>query len=117
MEKVNGCETLYEILKEGEGDKVVEKGNTVTCHAKGVVKETDTKFWSTRDPGQKEFMFQAGIGSVIKGWDQGCLGMKQGEIRKLEIPSHEGYGASGFPAWGIPRNATLIFEIEIIKIH
>ena len=37
---------------------------------------------------------------VIKGWDQGCLGMKIGEQRKLTIPGHEGYGAGGFPAWG-----------------
>jgi FKBP-type peptidyl-prolyl cis-trans isomerase len=39
---------------------------------------------------------------AIVGWDQGCLGMKKGEVRKLVIPADEGYGAAGFPAWGIP---------------
>ena len=60
------------------------------------------KFWSTKDAGQKPFTYQAGVGGVIKGWDQGCLGMQIGEVRKLRIPADEGYGAGGFPAWGIP---------------
>ena len=46
---------------------------------------------------------------VIKGWDQGCLGMKVGEVRQLTIPADEGYGANGFPAWGIPPNGGLYF--------
>ena len=75
------------------------------------------KFWSTKDAGQKPFTYQAGVGGVIKGWDQGCLGMQIGEVRKLRIPADEGYGAGGFPAWGIPAGATLIFEIEILKIE
>ena len=53
---------------------------------------------------------------VIVGWDQGCLGMKLGEVRQLTIPSTEGYGANGFPAWKIPPKATLSFEIEVLKI-
>ena len=48
---------------------------------------------------------------------QGCLGMKLGEVRKLDIPALEGYGAGGFPAWGIPPNGGLLFEIEILKIQ
>lgn len=57
---------------------------------------------------------QAGAGSVITGWDKGCLGMAMGEIRRIDIPAEEGYGARGFPAWGIPDNAGLIFEIEVL---
>lgn len=53
---------------------------------------------------------------VIVGWDQGCLGMLQGEVRKLKIPSHEGYGERGFPAWGIPPGGGLDFEIEVLEI-
>ena len=53
--------------------------------------------------------YTAGVGGVIKGWDQGCLGMKLGEVRQLTIPADEGYGASGFPAWGIPPNGGLYF--------
>ena len=50
-------------------------------------------------------------------WDQGCLGMKVGEARELIIPAHEGYGASGFPAWGIPPGGTLNFTLECLKVE
>ena len=135
------------MLKEGAGD-VVSKGNTVTVHATGIVKETGKKFWSTKDDGQSPFTCalphhtlsggrapasplcqlppltawprrradQAGVNKVIKGWDQGCLGMKIGAVRKLDIPADEGYGAQGFPAWGIPPNGGLNFEIEVLSI-
>lgn len=92
------------------------KGSHVTCHATGSVKETGYKFWSTKDPGQKPFQFPAGLGRVITGWDQGVLGMKLNEVRMLEIQPSEGYGPDGFPAWKIPPNATLIFEIEVLTI-
>merc|ERR1712087_79926 len=90
----------------------VSKGCTATVHATGVVKETGKKFWSTKDPGQRPFSYQAGVGKVITGWDQGCLGMKVGEERMLEIPADEGYGKAGFPAWGITPDATLNFTLE-----
>ena len=54
---------------------------------------------------------------VITGWDQGLLGMQIGEERKLTIPADEGYGAAGFPAWGIPPNGTLEFTLEVLKIE
>ena len=85
-------------------------------HAKGTVEESGKKFWSTKDPGMKPFEYVAGVGGVITGWDNGCLGMKEGEVRNLRIPAKEGYGARGFPAWGIPAGATLNFEIEIKSI-
>ena len=53
---------------------------------------------------------------VIKGWDQGLLGMKLGEERQVIIPAHEGYGAAGFPAWGIPPGGTLDFTLEVLAI-
>ena len=53
---------------------------------------------------------------MIKGWDQGLLGMKLGEERQVIIPGAEGYGASGFPAWGIPPNGTLDFTLEVLSI-
>ena len=115
MTAIPGYQTTYEQLKAGSGDKV-EKGKTVTVHATGVVKETGKKFWSTKDPGQKPFTYQAGVGAVITGWDQGLLGMQLGEERKLTIPAHEGYGANGFPAWGIPPNGTLEFTLEVLEI-
>ena len=82
-----------------------------------MVQETGKKFWSTKDPGQQPFSYQAGVGQVIKGWDQGLLGMKLGEERQVIIPGAEGYGAAGFPAWGIPPNGTLDFTLEVLKIQ
>jgi len=116
---ISGHDTQYKIVKAGPGTALVSKGDTVTVHATGKVHQKDGSektFWSTTDPGQQPFTYQAGLGGVITGWDQGCLGMKKGEVRHLEIPSHEGYGASGFPAWGIPENCDLRFEIEVITI-
>ncbi|KNC82314.1 peptidyl-prolyl isomerase FKBP12 [Sphaeroforma arctica JP610] len=112
-----GCDgTTYEILTPGSGAEIT-KGSTATVHATGVIKETGKKFWSTKDPGQKPFSYQAGVGGVIKGWDQGCLGMKVGEVRKLVIPGHEAYGPKGFPAWGIPPNGTLDFTLECLSVN
>mmetsp|Transcript_247 Transcript_247/g.619 ORF Transcript_247/g.619 Transcript_247/m.619 type:complete len:126 (-) Transcript_247:86-463(-) len=116
MDPIAGYATTMKIVSPGDG-AAVKAGDTVTVHATGVVKETDKKFWSTKDPGQQPFTYQAGVGGVITGWDQGCLGMQIGEVRLLEIPAHEGYGANGFPAWGIPPGGTLFFTLECLKIE
>ena len=110
-----GYKTTYEVVTAGSG-KTVSKGSKVKVHATGTVLETGKKFWSTKDPGQQPFEYTAGVGGVITGWDQGCLGMAIGEVRKLKIPADEGYGARGFPAWGIPPNGGLFFEIEVLEI-
>ena len=116
MTPAPGCNgTTMRTITPGSG-KEITKGSTATVHATGVVKESGQKFWSTKDPGQEPFTYQAGVGGVIKGWDQGCLGMLQGEERELIIPAHEGYGADGFPAWGIPPGGTLNFTIEVLSI-
>jgi peptidylprolyl isomerase len=115
MEPIPGYKTLMQVIRPGNG-AVVSKGSRVSVHATGSVKETGYKFWSTKDPGQRPFEFQAGLGMVITGWDQGVLGMKVNEARLLEIPPNEGYGPGGFPAWKIPANATLIFEIEVLSV-
>merc|ERR1739845_203471 len=116
MQAIRGYRTAYKILKPGRGGPKVKKGSKVTLHATGVVRETGKKFWSTKDPGQQPFSYQAGVGQVITGWDQGCLGMEVGEVRELLIPADEGYGEDGFPAWGIPGGATLNFTLECLKI-
>ena len=105
-----------EILKQGDGP-AVSKGNKITVHCTGSLAETGKKFWSTKDPGQQPFTFNCGLGQVIAGWDEGCLTMRQGEVAKLTIDHHKGYGEGGFPAWGIPPRATLQFEIEILQIQ
>ncbi|XP_047078146.1 peptidyl-prolyl cis-trans isomerase FKBP12-like [Lolium rigidum] len=105
-----------EILKPGTGPKPV-KGQKVTVHCTGYGKDGDLsqKFWSTKDKGQREFTFTIGMGSVIKGWDEGVLTMQVGELARITCTPDYGYGASGFPAWGIRPNSELVFEIEVLS--
>jgi FKBP-type peptidyl-prolyl cis-trans isomerase FkpA len=64
--------------------------------------------------GRDSFKFNLGAGHVIKGWDEGVVGMKPGGKRKLLIPAQLAYGAAGAGAV-IPPNADLIFEVELLQ--
>lgn len=106
-------ELNIETTKEGTGDRVVKSGDTISVHYTGRLTD-GTKFDSSVDRGTP-FTFTIGAGQVIKGWDEGLLGMKVGEKRTLTIPADKGYGATG--AGGvIPPNATLIFDTELVSI-
>jgi len=106
-------ELKMEILQEGTGEGAV-KGNTVTVHYTGTLLD-GTKFDSSLDRGTP-FSFELGTGQVIQGWEQGILGMKVGEKRKLLIPSDLAYGANG--AGGvIGPNEALIFDVELLEIN
>jgi FKBP-type peptidyl-prolyl cis-trans isomerase FkpA len=106
-------ELKVETTQQGTGDLVAKKGDMISVHYTGTLTD-GTKFDSSVDRGTP-FDFQLGAGMVIAGWDQGLVGMKVGEKRRLTIPASLGYGAQG--AGGvIPGNATLIFDTELVSI-
>ena len=107
-------ELQIKILKEGSGIEA-KVGDSVTVNYIGKL-TNGTKFDSSYDHGQP-FVFTIGEGYVIKGWDEGILGMKVGEKRQLTIPPSLGYGVTGTPGGPIPPNATLVFDIELLKIN
>ena len=99
-------------LVEGDGPEATS-GQTVVVNYRGTLadgKEFDSSY------GRGPFSFPLGRGRVIRGWDEGVAGMKVGGKRKLVIPPDLAYGERG--AGGvIPANATLIFEVELLKIE
>src|SRR5436853_101969 len=101
----------YVEQKVGTG-KEAKSGDKVEVHYTGWL-ANGKKFDSSRD-GNKPFTFDLGKRKVIKGWDEGVAGMKEGGKRKLIIPPDLAYGEDGFPPV-IPANATLTFEVELLK--
>ena len=95
--------------KDGSGD-AVKPGGTVTVHYTGWLTD-GTKFDSSVDRGQP---ISFPLSGVIQGWQEGIPGMKPGGVRRLKIPANLGYGARG-AGRAIPPNATLIFDVELIK--
>lgn len=91
-----------------------KKGDFLHMHYTGTL-EDGTEFDSSYGRGQP-LTFTLGSGQVIRGWDQGLMGMCEGEKRKLVIPPDLGYGLEGAPP-KIPKEATLIFEVELVKIE
>ena len=98
-------------LLEGTG-KTCVKGALITTHYKGSL-EDGTVFDSSINKGQP-FQCVIGTGRVIKGWDQGLMGMKVGGKRKLFVPAQLAYGERQIGQ--IPPNSNLIFEIELLEV-
>ena len=103
---------IIEDIVNGEGDEATS-GKTVTVNYTGTL-EDGTQFDTSI--GRAPFSFLLGVGRVIKGWDEGVAGMKVGGKRKLTIPPELGYGSRG-AGNVIPANATLIFEVELLKVN
>ena len=100
-------------LSVGDGAEAAS-GQTVVVHYRGTL-ESGKQFDASYDRGTP-FTFPLGAGRVIKGWDEGVVGMKVGGKRKLVIPPDLAYGSRG--AGGvIPPNATLVFEVELLDVR
>jgi FK506-binding protein 14 len=112
--------TVYEGPTECEGAEKVTAGNYLSMHYTGTIDESSEtgeklkKFDSSRDRAQT-FDFQIGQGSVIKGWDEGLVGLCKGAKATIVIPPEMGYGAQGAGA-DIPGGATLNFDVEVVDI-
>ena len=101
------------VLHPGTGP-AAQPGDALVLHYTGWLVD-GTRVDSSRDR-RRPFHFTLGGGEVIKGWDEGVIGMKRGEVRQLRIPPSLGYGASG--AGGvIPPDAELVFEVELLRIR
>lgn len=96
---------------ESGSGREAQKGALVSVHYEGFL-ENGTKFDSSKDRG-RPLQFVLGAGRVIKGWDQGLLGMKEGGKRTLHIPSHLAYGERAIGP--IPPNSNLIFHVELVE--
>ena len=110
---------IVTVTKPGAGKEAVN-GKRVHMHYTGWLYDSlstgkkGKKFDSSHDRG-KPFVFTLGTGQVIKGWDQGVLGMKEGEQRQFIIPSRLAYGIRG-SGRAIPGGATLVFDVELMQV-
>ena len=91
-----------------------KRGDSLSMHYAGTLE--DGKEFDSSYSRNAPFTFTLGAGHVIRGWDQGLMNMCEGEKRRLVIPPELAYGERGAPP-SIPGGATLIFEVELIKIE
>jgi peptidylprolyl isomerase len=103
-----------ETLIAGSGP-AIKNGQQATVQYVGVLFKNGKEFDTSWGKGKQPFTFTIGAGGVISGWDQGVLGMKVGERRRLTIPADLAYGAQGSPP-KIGPNEPLIFDIDLKKI-
>ena len=116
LEDFTPLETINELQvidrREGTGEPV-QPGATVTCHYTGAVAKTGTVFQSSHEFGHP---ISFPLSGVIAGWSEGVPGMKVGGIRRLLIPAAKAYGSTPPYGSGIPADADLVFDIELVSI-
>lgn len=105
-------EVTIEDLVEGEG-RAAAPGDRVSVHYDGRLVD-GTRFDSSRERGQA-FVFRLGEGRVIRGWEIGIQGMKEGGKRRLTIPPEYAYGSRDLGI--IPPHSTLVFDVELLRIE
>lgn len=107
-------ELVVQDLRVGDGPKATA-GSLVTAHYVGVAHSSGAQFdasWDRGDP----LEFQLGVGSVIRGWDEGIVGMRVGGRRRLTIPADLAYGDRG--AGGvIAPGETLVFVVDLVGVR
>jgi peptidylprolyl isomerase len=106
-------ELVVEDLEQGSGAEAIS-GTTVTVNYVGVAWSTRAEFDSSWGRGEP-FSFRLGKAQVIRGWEQGLLGMREGGRRRLVIPPHLAYGSSGSGLF-IKPNESLVFVIDLITV-
>lgn len=109
--KVASLEKIDTVVGTGEE---VKAGATVSVHYIGAVASTGEVFQSSKDFGTNPITFP--LSGVIKGWTDGIPGMKIGGTRRLVIPAAQAYGANPPQGSGIPANADLVFDVELIAV-
>ena len=112
--EIMSTELEIEEIIIGEGVEANDYNKVIVNYTGSL--EDGSIFDSSLNPGREPFNFTLGVGSVIKGWDLGVKGMKVGGKRKLIIPADLGYGENGAGS-AIPPRATLIFEVELLKVE
>ena len=108
----HAAEVTIEDLVEGEG-RAAAPGDRVSVHYDGRLVD-GTPFDSSRDRDQA-FVFRLGDGRVIRGWEIGIQGMKEGGTRRLTIPPEYAYGSRDLGI--IPPHSTLVFDVELLRIE
>ena len=115
---VNATTTAPVTPVDPDENRAAVVGDLVVVHYTGTL-ENGTKFDSSYDRGEP-LPFLVGKGMVIKGWDEGLLGMKKGEKKHLVIPGDKAYGDQEIKGADgkvlIPKNATLIFDVEVVQV-
>ncbi len=99
-------------LTVGTGEEATA-GRTAIVHYSGWL--PDGSLFDTSRDNSRAFSFLLGAGNVIKGWDEGVVGMKVGGQRRLVIPSQLGYGKRG--SGSIPPDSVLIFDVELVSLR